>query len=243
MKVKSILITTLCTTVISLSSAEILKQFHPLLAQTNLDPILIASSRQEGILTTNDSQDKINLYTEPTLRSRITGYGVAGDRVEIINQVRSREGFTWYEIKFPSSGEVGWVRSDFIRVTSTSSTRSNQSMSWSQTGEGIFTLAGRRDQRITSVTININRNGRTELGFRLRDGRLMRFGGKLVARDPYSVVINLTNSGNADASGTVNLELGQRNKIKQIIADGQLDYQNFSIQFNNRSIRRYSNPR
>lgn len=232
MKIKSIAIAALCTTVLGLVGEEILKQSHPVLAQTNFNRILIVSSPQEGILTANDPKAEINLQTEPTPRSRVKGYGKVGDRVEILNQVRSREGLTWYEVKFPSSGEVGWVRSEFIRVTNRPSTPSNQSLSWSQNGKGSFALAGRRDQEITSASVNIDRNGRAELAFRLADNRLMRFGGKLVARDPYSIIINLTNSGNADATGTVNIERGKNNTIQRIFSNGQLDGQRFSINFN-----------
>lgn len=250
MKIKSIAIAALYTTVLGLVGEDILKPSHPVLAQTNFNQILIVSSLQEGILTANDPKAEINLYTEPTPRSRVKGYGKVGDRVEILNQVRSREGLTlrlrsgstWYEVRFPFSDEVGWVRSEFIRVTNRPSTPSNQSLSWSQNGNGSFALAGRRDQEITSVSVNIDRNGRAELAFRLADNRLMRFGGKLVARDPYSIIINLTNSGNADATGTVNIERGQNNTIQRIFADGKLDGQRFSIHFNHNNRSRSSQP-
>lgn len=108
---------------------------------------------------------------------------------------------------------------------------STQPMTLTQAGRGIFTLQGRPNRRITNATVTIKRDGSAELAFRLIDGNLMRFGGQLARKDAYSLTIRINNSGMADARGTANVDYGANNSIKNILADGKLDGQSFSVNF------------
>lgn len=188
----------------------------------------IAQRQRQGVLTTASNTDtRINLRSEPSERSRISGYGVAGDRVEILNESRNRDG-DWLEIRSPRN-ERGWVPAKLVQVSDTGST--NQPLNISQAGSGQFTLAGRRDQGITSAALTVDARGNADLALRLSDRSLIRLDGRVTTRNASSVSINLTNSGNADASGTANITLGANNSIARISVQGRLDGQNLSASF------------
>ncbi|MCG5059934.1 MAG: SH3 domain-containing protein [Limnoraphis sp. WC205] len=205
------------------------------IAQTNRNPRPRTVSRGEAVLTDRDPDARINLRTEPSLRSRVRGYGLVGERVEVLKESRSGEGQMWYEVKFLNSGEIGWIPGENIRVgtggSSTGSSGWGESMRLSQRGEGSFSLSGRRDWEIVQVTVNVDNGDQAELGFRLDDNRLIRLSGDVDRRDAYTLVIDLESSGNADASGTVDIEYGANNSISRIFGDGRLDGQPFSISF------------
>lgn len=69
-------------------------------------------------LRSNDPTAKINLRSSSTINSSTAGYGVPGDRVELVQCVQDRDtsgsDLNWCQVRFPSSSAVGWIRSDFI---------------------------------------------------------------------------------------------------------------------------------
>lgn len=72
---------------------------------------------QDGLLRANDPQAQINLRESPDPNSRSLGYGLVGDRVEILEQVPGSDGYTWYRVQFHRSKAAGWIRNDFVQVT------------------------------------------------------------------------------------------------------------------------------
>ncbi|OLP17809.1 hypothetical protein BST81_12115 [Leptolyngbya sp. 'hensonii'] len=70
----------------------------------------------EGILKADDPKAQINLRESASTSSRSLGYGLVGDRVTTLDQVKGTDGYVWYKVKFPKSGSVGWVRGDFVQV-------------------------------------------------------------------------------------------------------------------------------
>lgn len=65
---------------------------------------------------------EIRVYAHPGLEQKRIGYGVSGDRVTVLEQVGSNEGYTWNYIQFePDSTVKGWVREDFIAFQDPSS--------------------------------------------------------------------------------------------------------------------------
>lgn len=72
---------------------------------------------QDGILRASDPQAQINLRQSPDPNSRSLGYGLVGDRVEILEQVPGADDYTWYRVRFYVSGAVGWIRNDFVQLT------------------------------------------------------------------------------------------------------------------------------
>lgn len=105
-------------------------------------------------------------------------------------------------------------------------------MTFAQVGQGIFGLQGRPNRVITFASLNIQPAGQAQLSVRLEDGSLVSFGGQQTRKDAYEIVVNLTNSGMADARGTANVHYGPNSSIQSIVANGTLDGQTFFIQFN-----------
>ncbi|MEB3282944.1 MAG: SH3 domain-containing protein [Lyngbya sp.] len=229
MKIKSVLMTAFCSLVVGGMGNVIIE---PLTANAQIyrDRTATEVYDGEGVLTDRDPSARINLRTDPSWRSRVRGYGRVGDRVEILKETRSREGEMWYEVKFLDSGEIGWIPGENIRVADTGSGR-GESIRLSQRGQGSLQISGRPDWEITQVTVNVDERDQAELAFRLDDNRLIRFSGDVDRRDAYSFVIDIEGSGNANASGTVDIEYGANNSINQIFGDGRLDGQPFSISF------------
>jgi SH3-like domain-containing protein len=78
---------------------------------------LVAQNRV-ATLTAQDRGAHINLRSQPTVQSRAMGYGLPGDRVDLLQCVQDNDtrgsDLNWCKVRFPVSGAVGWVRSDFI---------------------------------------------------------------------------------------------------------------------------------
>lgn len=70
---------------------------------------------QPAVLTAPEPGAKINIYAKPGRQEEQVGYGLGGDRVTVLEQVGSNEGYTWNYIRFsnPPNAE-GWVRTDYL---------------------------------------------------------------------------------------------------------------------------------
>jgi uncharacterized protein YgiM (DUF1202 family) len=66
-------------------------------------------------------KSQINLRSTPSTSSKRLGYGKVGERVQVVEQKAGADGYTWYKVRFPRSGTQGWIRKDFIKVTTTPS--------------------------------------------------------------------------------------------------------------------------
>lgn len=84
----------------------------------------------EAVLAANDPDLQINLRDTPSLTGKDLGYGVVGDRVQIIDQITT-DGYTWHKVRFPRSGAIGWIRGDFVSVVSASQTSQPSEESYS----------------------------------------------------------------------------------------------------------------
>lgn len=58
---------------------------------------------------------QVNVRSAPSVNAPSPSYGLVGDRVEVLNDTRGDDGFTWYYVRFPGSGAEGWIRGDFIQ--------------------------------------------------------------------------------------------------------------------------------
>jgi Bacterial SH3 domain len=80
------------------------------------------SGQRIGTLVAHERDSQINLRSEATVRSRAVGYGLAGDRVNILQCVQDSDtagsSYNWCRVQFIESGATGWVRSDFIEFPS-----------------------------------------------------------------------------------------------------------------------------
>ncbi len=77
-----------------------------------------SSGMRVGTLMAYERGSQINLRSSATIYSRATGYGLAGDKVNILNCQQDTDtagsDFNWCQVQFLESGATGWVRSDFI---------------------------------------------------------------------------------------------------------------------------------
>ncbi|MBI4782996.1 MAG: SH3 domain-containing protein [Oscillatoriophycideae cyanobacterium NC_groundwater_1537_Pr4_S-0.65um_50_18] len=81
-----------------------------------------SSGQRVGTLIAHERGSQINLRSEATVRSRAVGYGLAGDRVNILQCVQDSDAagssYNWCRVQFAESGATGWIRSDFIEFPS-----------------------------------------------------------------------------------------------------------------------------
>jgi hypothetical protein len=78
------------------------------------DSTTVTSS--EAVLTASDPDSQITLRANPSESSKSLGYGLVGDHVQVIEQTTTDD-YTWHKVRFPRSGAVGWIRGDFVTLT------------------------------------------------------------------------------------------------------------------------------
>lgn len=80
-------------------------------------PALIAN-RGISTLQAKSSGARINVRSQPTIRSSSPSYGLPGDKVKVIQCVQDRDtrgsDLNWCKVQFVRSKAIGWIRSDFI---------------------------------------------------------------------------------------------------------------------------------
>lgn len=77
------------------------------------DFVSLSDSRYTyGKLTSQNSNDRINVRSAPTLNASVQHYGLSGDVVKLLDG-RQSDGAYWRYVEFPS-GAKGWVRSDLV---------------------------------------------------------------------------------------------------------------------------------
>jgi hypothetical protein len=69
-----------------------------------------------GELVSSQPKAQINVRQEAGIKSAIGHYGVAGDKVMLMDSRRDLAQQIWYRVKFVDSKAEGWVRSDFVRA-------------------------------------------------------------------------------------------------------------------------------
>lgn len=84
-------------------------------------PLIRPAAALDGVLRANDPKSQINLREAPDPGSQRLGYGLVGDRVEILEQVPGSDDYTWYRVRFYVSGAEGWIRNDFVQTIETGS--------------------------------------------------------------------------------------------------------------------------
>ncbi len=77
-----------------------------------------SSSSCEAQLTAQNPSSLVNLRAEPTIASTLRGYGLVGDRVSVLDQTQGFDGYTWYNVQFPRSRAIGWIRGDLLIIDS-----------------------------------------------------------------------------------------------------------------------------
>lgn len=99
------------------------------LSLANFTPFAFADGNSDSNLSSNQSNQslnqpsmlvappsfKINVYPQPGIEKQRVGYGLGGDRVIVLEQVGSNEGFIWKHVQFTNSSKLkGWIREEFV---------------------------------------------------------------------------------------------------------------------------------
>jgi len=80
----------------------------------------ISPTLARGISTLRASSPntRINVRTQPTIKSNAPQYGLPGDKVKVIECVQDKDtpssDLNWCKVEFVKTKAVGWIRSDFI---------------------------------------------------------------------------------------------------------------------------------
>lgn len=83
---------------------------------SSVPPAVNPPSSNMARLNSRDPGSAINIRAGASTTAEIRHLGYSNDQVEIVNQVRSEDGYRWYNIRFPQSGATGWVRGDFVAL-------------------------------------------------------------------------------------------------------------------------------
>jgi Excalibur calcium-binding domain/Bacterial SH3 domain len=75
-----------------------------------------SSSSSRAILVGSEPGSRVNVRDGAGTSYYARHYGLVGDRVSVLASTRSGDGYTWYQIQFPASGAIGWVRGDFVQL-------------------------------------------------------------------------------------------------------------------------------
>ncbi|MBI3652066.1 MAG: hypothetical protein HY231_13680 [Acidobacteria bacterium] len=104
----------------------------------------------------------------------------------------------------------------------------------SQNGNGLWTREGWPNLNIESVSVITRSNQDADVSLRFSSGQRLVFSGKVETRNAYGLVLRITNSGNLNASGTLEVDYGRNNSITTLSGNGRLDGNRFTIQFSGR---------
>jgi hypothetical protein len=104
----------------------------------------------------------------------------------------------------------------------------------SQTGNGLWTRERFPNLSVESVTVITRSGGDADISLRFSGGQRLVLSGRVETRNANGLVIRLTQSGNLNASGTVNVEYGRNNSIETLSGEGRLDNSRFTVQFSRR---------
>lgn len=69
-----------------------------------------------AVLISQESGTPINVRDGASTKAYARHIGYAGDSVRILDRKVSKDGATWYRVKFEASGATGWVRGDFVAL-------------------------------------------------------------------------------------------------------------------------------
>ncbi|MGI0481850.1 hypothetical protein ACN4EE_13800 [Geminocystis sp. CENA526] len=98
-------------------------------------------------------------------------------------------------------------------------------------GKGTWSLGRTKPMNITSASVTIGTDNKAQITLFLSDHRTVRLDGDFSRQSATQGRINLTNSGMADAQGSLLLEYKRDNTISLLNGQGTLDGQNFRTIF------------
>ncbi|XWK88593.1 MAG: hypothetical protein U7127_00570 [Phormidium sp.] len=98
------------------------------------------------------------------------------------------------------------------------------------TGRGTLAIGSRPAQTVNRVTVDTIADNTAKIQLRASNGNQINFGGKWENGPQSQLLVTLTNSGNADASGIIVVTY-RNGQLQSIFGGGKLDGQPFTIDF------------
>lgn len=175
----------------------------------------IPALARPGVLTSNDPGTRINVRSQPTTAASSPHYGFAGDRVEIIRETMSSDGYTWYYVEFLNSGARGWIRGDFVRASG-SGDRPNPPTRWSHIYYcGDYTITLRELANDNYSYSSRSRYGNLDLsnGFRSNTGRAWQY--TFYNGDTVYEIMDTWANGSIPGNAVLNVSQGNRRILRQ----------------------------
>jgi hypothetical protein len=85
-------------------------------------PLALAAGNQSNqggdrpaALTADAPNFEISVYPKPDSQLDRVGYGLAGDKVTILEQMGVNQGFSWYRVRFENPvATVGWIQGRYL---------------------------------------------------------------------------------------------------------------------------------
>lgn len=72
---------------------------------------------QPAMLIAPDRDFQISVYAKPEPHQQRIGYGMGGDRVTVLEQVGSNEGYAWNFVQFDRDANLaGWIQDNYVSL-------------------------------------------------------------------------------------------------------------------------------
>lgn len=71
---------------------------------------------EPGHIDGEEPGSRVNVRVGPGLDYTASAYGLVGDYVDVIGQAFSTECETWLKVRFPISGQEGWIHGQFVSL-------------------------------------------------------------------------------------------------------------------------------
>lgn len=106
----------------------------------------------------------------------------------------------------------------------------------SNEGDGRLSIGREPERTITRVSVNRSTYDNVEITLGLSNGSNVRLNGRVTNKDTRTMTVQLTNSGNANASGEITIETGVGKLVERLAGNGRLDGRSFTVDFNGRNF-------
>lgn len=107
-------------------------------------------------------------------------------------------------------------------------------MSISDNGSGEYAPAGQRQERLTGVSLIVNRAGRAEMTFQTAANRNLRFNGWVTRFDNNNIHVTLVGSDAGPVNGTAQISYESNRRINSISISGAQNTRRFTLNFDGR---------
>lgn len=165
-----------------------------------------------------DGRGEVRLLAEPSRQSDFQA-------VVRIRDSQSGEGRYHFRLSWMMTGEGASDRGRFDRPGDRDDRRGGGGLTWNNAlhfggrGRGVSTLTGYGDQRLSDVTVDIDRGGKILVSFRTDSGRPLSFSGSVIDFDRDTIRADVATDDRARLRGSMSLSRNDRGDVNRISLD------------------------